>query len=89
MKQSSVASGVKVALFVCAVGFVALAANRTLVSPASHTAAETSPPRASMVAPDQPTPALRPSGDATLAAPLDSTGDAAQYENDDNHPSSF
>jgi len=84
------AAGVKTALFVCVIGFIALMANRALVAPGGASPVE-APAAPSMIAPDQRTPLLVP-GDATaIASPGSSTNDGAatQYDGGDNHPPTF
>ena len=84
-----VAAGVKTALLVCVIGFIALAANRALVAPGGAPAAAM-PTAPSIVAPDERTPALLPSDDSGIAT-RESSADRAAAEDDgaDNHPPSF
>ena len=82
-----VAIGVKTALIVCAVGFVALVANRALVSPTDN-AADTTMPAAA--ATDMPAPTAAANDRPMLALPAPAAVDGgAQFDGGDNHPPSF
>jgi hypothetical protein len=85
-------AGVKTALFVCVIGFVALMANRSLVAPGGASPVE-APAAPAMIAPDTRTPTLVPSDQPALATlpSLASDGAAVQEVagDGDNHPPSF
>jgi len=83
-----IATGVKAALFVCVIGFIALMANRSLVAPG---AAAVDSPAPSITAPDTRAPTPVPSAEDATATPrsMADSGAAAQSDGDDNHPSSF
>ncbi len=83
-----VAAGVKTALLVCVIGFIALMANRSLVAPGGASPVE-APAATSMVAPD--TRMLAPADEDATATPRSSSQDdaPAQYDGGDNHPPSF
>jgi hypothetical protein len=75
--MARVAAGLRTAVIVCAIGFVALAANRALVSPASHATDVASPPPVAASAFEAPAmPSMAP--DAPSAV-----------DGGDNHPPSF
>jgi len=85
-----VAAGVKTALFVCVIGFIALMANRSLVAPGGASPID-APAVPSMIAPDARTPTTLPADDAAIAklpAPSDDAK-SVQFDGGDNHPPSF
>jgi hypothetical protein len=75
--MSRLAAGLRTAVIVCAIGFVALAANRALVSPGTHAADVASPPPAATQRIDVP---AMPSN-VPDASPVTDGGD--------NHPPTF
>ena len=81
-----VAVGVKTALIVCAVGFVALVANRALVSPAA-VGADVPSLHAASVSDVHATPA--PAVDEPRIARPAAARDAEAYDGGDNHPPTF
>ena len=85
-----VAAGVKTALFVCVIGFIALMANRSLVAPGGTAPVEASP-APSIIAPDVRTPTLVPADEDAMASLRAKAQDdaSAQYDGADNHPPSF
>jgi hypothetical protein len=79
---SRVAAGVKTAMLVCVIGFIALAASRVLMPTA---VAPYDAPAASSVA----APIVAPTSDYALPAPASSAESATSKDDGDNHPPSF
>ena len=82
-----VATGIKTALIVCVVGFIALVANRALVTPGAPTAADIASRPAAMAS-DVSMPAVLPT-DGPAAQPALPVDGGAQFEGGDNHPPTF
>jgi hypothetical protein len=74
---SRVATGIKTALIVCVVGFMALVANRALVSPSGAAAADVAA-RPAATAPDVRIPATLPAEDSAMPAPTSSAESGGQ-----------
>jgi hypothetical protein len=83
-----IAAGMKTALIVCVIGFIALVANRSLVSPGGVAAAD-EPARPAVVAPDVRAVPPAPVDGNAIGAPTPSSDLAEQYEGGDNHPPTF
>jgi hypothetical protein len=83
---SRVATGIKTALLVCVIGFIALAANRALVAPAASVADV--PAAAASVSDGNPsaTSTVDPSIAGIPAPAYDAT---SEYDGGDNHPPTF
>src|SRR5512132_896872 len=82
---SRVAAGVKTAMLVCVIGFIALAASRVLTPTAVA-------PYDATVAPAVAAPIAAPASDYAMPAPASTAESATSKDDDDNrdnHPSSF